>query len=186
MSIWLKAFYILTWVFWTTFLIITFFLGLFIVPIGLMSEHWPRIIKFWDNIEDDPRYNEHMKWWYKKARSSKNPFLRLFPNWWWFAIRNSSNGIRWWFEDRKCSYDGNWIEQDMHANEIQDAGLTVGKRWGWNGWFAFFEYVKINDDNTSTEFWYGWKLDHKTPGLGFAQQFKWKQKISDKHGGEIS
>jgi len=167
-----------------------------------LNEHnWPWLFWLWGNDEDDPRIDDALLWWRLRCATDKVswkgwkntagyllgwiPVLlrRWFPSFWWYQIRNPQRNSGFILKDRECSYSGNWTERDMHANEVQDHGLTVAHRWGWTGWLGMYERVRINDDNTSNEIWIGWKLYHTTPGLGFATQWKRRQKISTIHGG---
>ena len=45
------------------------------------------------------------------------------------------------------------LDAERGAEKLIEAGITVGKRWSYIGWMAGYEYVRINDDNTSTEVW---------------------------------
>ena len=50
------------------------------------------------------------------------------------------------------------------------AGVTRAYRWSYNGLFAGYRVVWLEDDGTYSERWFGWKVGSTVDGMGFAIQ----------------
>ena len=125
-------------------------------------------------------------WFYRKALDASGPMF-WWPDWWWYAIRNPVNNMRFIFEDREANSITNWdvvaFAQDrpkisMEAEKMIEAGQKVAYRWMWSGLFAGYRRVWLNAGNeTYNEIWIGWKLGSDVPGLGFTLQLRFRRKI---------
>jgi len=173
-----KLAYILSWI---PYMLVKFVLSLIglvvlsiVIPLfGKQSLDWPRLFWVWGNDEE-----EYPDWW-KKAAKKENWFIKRFPCWWWYAMRNPVNNTRYWFKEREAAYSGNWATHDMEAQDLYRAGIREAHRWAYNGWFAGYRWVRIDrapgliyaeDPGQYSEWWIGWKVGSKVPGLGFTFQ----------------
>lgn len=176
MSKFRKFLYILSWI---PALLIKFafwLVGLVIIPVALLfgsqkkwrakERYFPRIFFLWDNKEEGCP-----QWWLNDAESGEEgKFAKKFPKWWWFAIRNPVNGMRYVFKDREAKFDG-WQSHDMEAHDLLEAGVTKAARWAYSGIFAGYRVVEVDmDAGTYSEFWIGWKVGSDVEGMGLTIQ----------------
>ena len=158
-----KALHILSWIPIGLIKIALALLGLFVVPIALLFNGWPRLLWLWGNDEESPP-----QWFYSLGRP--------FPDWWWYAIRNPVNNTRFIFKDRAARYETNWsIRGPMEAQQLIDAGQVMAYRWASNGPFAGYRRVWLNGQDKYSEIWFGWKVSSIVPGMGFTMQ--WRRKV---------
>ncbi len=195
-----KALYILSWIPVAAIKIVLALLGLVVVPIALQfdldSRLWPKVFWLWGNDE----HSVAPRWWMHDGKHH-NWFSRKFPNWWWFAIRNPVNNTRFIFEDREVNIDTNWhvriktdepykiVFKPMEPKYLLEAGQQFAYRWSWNGPFAGYRKVWLNEFVPSTdtfptarvdsysEIWFGWKVGSDVPGMGFTMQLRLKREI---------
>ena len=161
---------------WQAFLPVgLIFLGLVVVPIaiatrGPQSKDWPFLFWLWGNDEEGCP-----EWWFRLAEK-KGGIRAKFPAFWWYAIRNNVNNSRYIFEDREAKVEG-WTGESMEAKDLIAAGVSKASRWTYNGFFAGYRRVWLNGDNKYSEFWIGWKVGSKVPGMGFTMQLRRKREI---------
>jgi hypothetical protein len=148
------------------------FLGAFlVVPLALLFKADMKKLPIWGNREEGypdwfDRYVQ--AYWYKK----------IFPRWWWFCIRNSTNNFRYLFDDTKPFKTIGWQDDVMEAHTLIAAGVKSASRWRYRGLLAGYRKVWLNDDGeTYGELWVGWKVGSKVPGLGFTTQLRRKATI---------
>ena len=183
MKTYIKALHILSWIPLIAIKLALALLGLFTVPLALQFsegkyEQWPDIFWVWGNDES----KGVPQWFLDKGRP--------FPNWWWYAVRNPVNNMRFVFKDRNASFFTNWQpDLPMEAQQMIDAGQITAYRWSYNGPFAGYRRVWLNDAKdwnfTSikappthySEIWFGWKVGSGVPGMGFTTQVRLKRKI---------
>ena len=177
----------LGWAWWVYFLPVGLVpLGLVAVPLALIGRndemgkfygrYFATIWFIWDNIGEkgDPPVPQ---WWYDKAASGKAGILaKWFPRWWWFAVRNPANGVRWLFKDREAKFEG-WESKNMEPQDLVDAGVKEATRWAYNGMFAGWKKVKIESENTYSEYWFGWKVGSDVDGMGWTAQVRRKREF---------
>jgi len=162
-------------------------LGLIMVPIALAtqhmtvvpgdhSKHWPDFLWVWGNDEEGCP-----EWWLKREHPW---FIRYWPRFWWFAVRNPFNNFRFVFTDVNTWRDldrleTNWsIDVPMEAGNILAlTGQDSAYRYVRKDWKCGYRRVWLNGDGKYSEFWIGWKLGSPVPGLGFAMQLRLKRKI---------
>lgn len=179
-----KLLYILSWIPMLVIRIGLMILGLVAVPIALMFDeaklwHWPKLLWLWGNDEEGCPM-----WWYQIARI-KGGFIARFPRFWWYAVRNPVNNFRFIFKDREAHILGNWHTASMEAHDLIDAGVRVAYRWAYNGPFAGYRRVWITilpeagfeSVGEYSEFWIGWKVGSKVPGMGFTLQYRRNREI---------
>lgn len=161
--------------------------GLFIVPLALATQsmgfhtdldtekHWPDIFWWWGNDE------EHCpEWWLAHAAEGKaGKIAKWFPRFWWYAIRNPVNNLRFIFKDPEhVNEDTNWTHGDpMEAQQMLQHGQSVAWRYRWSGWMSGYRRVWLHSHGKYSEFWIGWKLHSSVPGLGFSMQYRRKREI---------
>lgn len=201
-----KTLYVVSWIPQTILMLMLMALGLVTVPLALGArcltfefrdppeDFWPDIFWLWGNEEDTPP----PKWWQAKAAQS-SWFVRTFPNFWWYAIRNPVNNFRFLFDDREANWSGNWVSEHMEAREMLENNCKFAYRWAYNGLFAGFRCVYLHgyretpvdlgdeeqgvswavasEADSYTEFWWGWKVGSTVPGMDFTMQFRWKREI---------
>ena len=173
LSWWRKGLYILSWIPVLAFELVGTTLGLFLVPIALRFDKWPKLLWAWGNDEDDPRVDVRMQWYRDKAASQW--WTRYWPNWWWYCIRNPFNNTRFLFDDTKpFKRYGSYTGIYLNGRSLREIGRYKGFRWNVRGWMASYEYVRVLDDTHVREFWIGWKVGATVPGLGFSTQLKWR------------
>lgn len=183
MNWYLKVLYILSWIPISLIKISLAVLGLLAVPLALHAcaykhnmphrDVWPDILWIWGNQEEGPP-----RWWQIDASGSKNPLVRWFPNFWWYAIRNPVNNMRYIFDDREGNLKTNWYEDiPMEAHQMLAVGQQMAFQWVWNGPFAGYRRVWLNGQDRYSEIWFGWKVGSGVPGLGFTTQVRLKRKI---------
>jgi len=170
-----KLLYILSWIPVAIFHIATMLMGLIIVPIAIhlsegKKEQWPDIFWLWGNDEEFIP-----KWWLIRAKE-QNWLIKRFPRFWWFAIRNPVNNFRYIFKDRKAKIEG-WAPQNMEAIDIVAWKVDEAHRWAYNGPFAGYCKIWLNNNGTYSEFWIGWKVGSTIPGMGFTMQLRLNRKI---------
>ncbi len=181
MSPLLKVAYVISWIPMVLVKLVGWALGLIFVPIALQisggnQDHWPGILWLWGNEEDW----DVPQWWYTDCVHAKNPIRRWFPNWWWYAMRNTTNNMRYLFKDRKradIEWSGNWTSASMEPQDLIENGVAEAHRWIYSGPYAGYRKVWLNGNNKYSEFWIGWKLGSTVPGLGFTGQWRRKRKI---------
>ena len=127
-------------------------------------------LPIWGNKEEGypdwfDRYVQ--KFWYKK----------IFPQWWWYVVRNPLNNMRFLFDDSKEYTVVGWQQPSMEAHDLIDADLLVASRWSHRGAMAGYRRVWLNADGTYSEIWFGWKVGSTVPGLGFATQVRLHREI---------
>lgn len=177
-----KAFYILSWIPVAAVHIVLILLGLVAVPFALhlcdyepgipRKDMWPDFFWIWGNDEE-----EVPRWWYNKA--AQNWLTRLFPNFWWYAIRNPVNNFRFIFKDRAANWSGNWVSDVMEPTELIENGVGEAHRWKYNGMFAGYRKVWLNGDGKYSEIWVGWKIGSGVPGMGFTTQVRLNRQIGE-------
>lgn len=150
-------------------------LGLIMVPVALMFNKWPPFAWLWGNDEDGVP-----DWWLARAKD-KHIVARTFPRWWWYAIRNPVNNLRFLFDDvtpDKLHIRTNWNAEGwaMEAPQMQEVGQHTAWRFVRHGWKAGYRRVWLDRD-TYSEIWFGWKLASPVPGLGFAMQVRLNRTI---------
>jgi len=158
---------------WQAFLPVgLIFLGVITVPIALLFDDWPKLLWLWGNDEEGCP-----AWWGEQALA-KGGFIKRFPRWWWYVVRNPVNNLRYVFDDREANYSGNWATQEMEAHSLLGASILSAYRWAFNGAFAGYRSVWINPELnkagniTYSEFWIGWKPGSTVPGMGFTMQYR--------------
>lgn len=185
MNRFIKALHIISWVLIGSVKLGLAILGLFVVPFALIPKDWPRWAWVWGNNE------EGVPDWWMNGVLFDNIIARYFPRWWWYAIRNPVNNSRFIFKDRDAALETNWTtgSQPMEPQKMIDVGVVMAYRWAWNGPFAGYRKVWLNDaknwslvsrEPTPThysELWFGWKLGSDVPGLGFTAQVRLKREI---------
>ena len=157
-------------------------LGLIFVPLGLMLD-WPRLFWLWGNDE------EGCPDWWKRRAKKENIVARTFPCWWWYAIRNPVGNLRFLFEEPSRYHEiTNWAapgfvptadDLKMEARQMQDRGQRMAFRFRRAGWKSGYRRVWLNGNDRYSEFWIGWKLGSRVPGLGFALQLRLKRPVGD-------
>lgn len=152
------------------------FLGLVLVPVALAFDTWPKLLWLWGNDEEQPPL-----WFMKKGRPC--------PTWWWYAIRNPVNNLRFVFADLAPVMTGNWVQDSMEARDLIKAGRIMAYRWAWRGPFAGYRRVWLKDaENWSlsrdhpvpthySEIWFGWKVGSTVPGMGFTTQVRLNREV---------
>jgi hypothetical protein len=176
---------------WPVFVVIKLVgvvLGLAVVPLALAtrnitvekgdhSGHWPDMFWLWGNDEEGCP-----EWWFTRAANGKaGKVAQWFPQFWWYAIRNPVNNMRYLFDDvslSDCYYKSNWQwDKPMEAQQIREAGMGSAFYYIQHSWMSGFRKVWLNSDGRYSEFWIGWKLASGVPGLGFAMQLRLKRKV---------
>lgn len=141
----------------------------------------PLALKFKLNMETLFLYGNREEgcpdWWKNSAAAGEEGKLaKKFPCWWWFAVRNPVNNLRFFFKDREPTYEG-WPGDPMEAGDLLEKGVRKASRWAYSGPFAGYRRVWLNNNTEYSELWIGWKVGSPVPGLGFATQFRYKRKI---------
>lgn len=175
-----KLAYILSWIPALAVKFVLWVIGLFVIPFALLfgsqekfekeGRFFPKVFFLWDNKEEGlPDY-------WIRAAENKHIVAKTFPKWWWFANRNPVNGMRYIFKDREATYVG-WPGEPMEANDLIEAGVTEASRWAYNGAFAGYRTVKLEGNDEYSEFWIGWKVGSRVPGMGLTLQRRKNRKI---------
>lgn len=180
-------------------------LGLVVVPVAILTQrmtlqrlpddeteirkHWPSVLWLWGNDEEGCP-----DWWIDKCanltiepddkwhRRLQKRVMRMFPQWWWYAIRNSVNNLRFVFSDKGTwREDSNWPSNwSMEAAVMQREGYEVAYRYRYRGWQSGYRrvWVKAGED-TYSELYVGFKVGSPVPGLGFTVQPRFNRKIGE-------
>lgn len=157
-------------------------LGLVMVPLCLLVKGGDFRGIFWLWGNDEEHYPE---WWAKRDHPW---WIRPWPRFWWFAIRNPFNNSRFIFEDVDlswCEVSTNWdVSIPMEAPQMIEANQLVAWYFIRCGWKCGYRRVWINGlkkhghpADTYSEAWIGWKLASGVPGLGFAMQLRIKRAV---------
>ncbi len=175
-----KLGYILSWIPPALITLVLWLIGLFFIPSFLINtsqekykmrgRYFSKLWFLWDNKEEGCP-----DWWLRKA-IHKNLLCSTFPRWWWFAVRNPVNGMRYIFKDREAKFEG-WQGKSMEAADLIEAGVESATRWAYNGVFAGYRKVELNGDGTYNEFWVGWKVGSDVDGMGFTLQRRKNREI---------
>jgi len=141
-----------------------------VIPLALLFNVDMKKLPIYGNQEEGypawfDRYVQNF--WYKK----------VFPQWWWFSIRNPLNNMRFLFDDDKPFDKYGWQGDSLEAHDLIAAGVTSASLWRRRGLLAGWRRVWLNDDGTYSEIWFGWKVGSVVPGLGFATQLRLKREI---------
>lgn len=160
------------------------FLGVVMVPLGLVLTRGKMNGIFWLWGNDEEGCPD--RWLDKMAKLTINPddewhqravdrLRRMFPRFWWYAIRNSLGNFRFLFKDYpldECYVHTNWvINQPMEAKQMRIAGVRKAWMWVAKGWKAGYRVVWLEGHDRYSERWYGWKVGGETvPGCGFTWQ----------------
>lgn len=166
-----KLLHIIQWIVVITLMLPFMILGAFtIVPLALLFKVDMKKLPIWGNKEEGyPEWFDRyvQDFWYKK----------IFPRWWWYVIRNPLNNMRFLFDDSKSFDIEGWEPQSMEAHDLIIAGVTSASRWSYRGMTAGYRRVWLNDIDTYSEIWFGWKVGSTVPGMGFATQMRLKRDI---------
>lgn len=162
--------------------------GLIVVPFALLTQrmglehqavedhrrHWPDLFWLWGNDEENCP-----DWWLDRAANGNaGKVAQWFPQFWWYAIRNPVNNMRFLFRDiygfrEDSNWPSNWT---MEPHIMLRNGQAMAYRYRWSGWKSGYRRVWLHSGKY-TEVYVGWKLGSAVPGLGFAMQFRRKRKI---------
>ena len=165
-----KLLHIIQWVGVITLMIPFMLLGAFlVVPLALLFKADMKKLWLWGNAEEGCP-----DWWLKM---DKPAIKDVFPRWWWFVIRNPLNNMRYMFDDSEKFDTYGWQQDSMEAHDLIAADITSASRWRRRGKLASYRRVWLNDIDTYSEFWIGWKVGSTVPGLGFATQLRLKREI---------
>ena len=166
-----KLLHIIQWILVIALMIPLMLLGgVIVIPLALLFNVDMKNLWLWGNEEEGyPEWFDRyvQNFWYKK----------IFPKWWWYTIRNPLNNMRFMFDDKEPFEIEGWQEPSMEAHNLIDAGVTSASRWSYRGAMAGYRRVWLNDVDTYSEFWIGWKVGSTVPGLGFATQLRLKREI---------
>ena len=166
-----KLFHIIQWLFVIALIIpLMIFGGVIVIPFALLFNADMKNLPLYGNREEGyPEWfdNYVQAFWYKN----------IFPRWWWFAVRNPLNNMRFLFSDKDEFKTDGWDKKSMEAHDLLEAGVAVASRWNYRGAFAGYRRVWLNGDNKYSELWFGWKVGSVVPGLGFATQLRLKREI---------
>jgi len=180
MKLYRKALYVLSWIPVALIKIALVLLGLIAVPWALFFPRWPKFLWLWGNDE------EGCPAWWGEMALAKGGFIKQFPRFWWYAVRNPVNNMRYIFKDREANIEG-WGPIRMEAQDLIDNKLDSASRWAWNGPFAGYRRVWVTQPPVDSyytnspeldfpgkysEFWIGWKVGSHVPGMGFAMQLR--------------
>ena len=187
MKTYLKVLHILSWIPLIAIKLALVLLGLIMVPICLATTGGDFTGIFW--LWGNDKSKGVPDWWLNNA--SNKWWTRYWPRFWWYAVRNPVNNLRYVFEDTNAGYIvTNWQvysdEDDrdpMEAQGLVDAKQQMAYRWVYAGPFAGYRRVWINEQPSGgepgkySEIWFGWKLSSDVPGLGFTTQVRLKRDI---------
>ena len=135
--------------------LILFVVGLVLVP--FTSPYHP----IWGNEE-----HPYAPQWFKPDWPFK---LRQY---WWRAIRNPVNNIRFLFEDIRL---GDLEEQKgvpSPDKAVRELGRDSAWRWRRYKYFSEYMYMRRTGYKKYFEFRIGWKIASPVPGLGFTIQLR--------------
>lgn len=201
MNKFVKALHIASWVLLVPIHIIGILLGLVFVPIALKFDKWPKLLWLWGNDkpndQPDDVPNVAPTWWLDQVRAKAYPatkfsfssegfkylyikFLKKYPSFYYFAIRNPFNNRRFIFKDPDAAeVETNWnSEEPMESQPMQDVGQKVAYAWKFSGPFASYRKLELLDNTYYRETWVGWKVGSPVPGLAFTMQYR-KGKIGN-------
>ena len=145
-------------------------------PLGDEHERLPRWAWLWDNDEDGIDGPP----WYRNGYALKHPVAKHFPRFWWLAVRNPVNNLRFVrpfmmvVDSRKVDYIGD----RFRSFSIHTARTHRRAIWflAWQGWRAGFWLIRPRDDGTHLRIRIGWKVtpwdsyepvEGRTVGVGF-------------------
>lgn len=162
MRVWIavrKVLFVLSWIPFLLIKLVLALLGLVVVPIALWRKADMTKLPVWGNREGV------LSFW-------------KGSDFWWYAIRNPVNNLRFCFQDPEEFYsETNWSMDSMEAAEMQEAGQAMAYYWRWSGWKSCYRRVWLNDNLHYSEIWFGWKIGSSVPGLGFTSQVRLKRDI---------
>jgi len=173
MMIFRRIFFVATWIVTIPFILALIIAGLVLVPFALgyekLFKRWPKLLWLWGNDEEGCP-----DWW---LNMDKPKVKDVFPCWWWYAIRNPVNNMRFLFDDDKPFHTYGWIQESMEAHDLLEQKVRKAWRWRFRGVLCGYRRVWLNDNGHYSEFWIGWKVGSKVPGLGFATQLRLNREI---------
>jgi len=178
MKTYLKVLHILSWIPLIAIKLVLVLLGLIMVPVclGTTGGEFTGMFWLWGNDESKGVPD----WWLNNA--SNKWYTRHWPRFWWYAVRNPVNNLRYLFEDREANITG-WGPQSLEASDLIRDKRQSAYRWAYSGPFAGYRRVWINEQPSGgepgkySEIWFGWKLSSDVPGLGFTTQVRLKRDI---------
>ena len=166
-----KMAHIFSWLLIIQEMIPAMLFGAFVaIPLALLFKIDMQEFPIWGNAEENPP-----EWFYRKA--AKTWYIRYWPRWWWYSVRNPLNNLRFLFNDREDYITEGWPHGPMEAQDLIDLGLTSAYRWRERGLMAGYRVVWLEDDDKYSELWFGWKVGSIVPGLGFATSIRLKRDI---------
>lgn len=166
--------------------------GFIVIPLALLFKIDMKELWLWGNREEGypARFDRYVQdFWYKK----------IFPQWWWYTVRNPLNNMRFMFDDDAPFDIDGWEPQSMEAHDLIIADIESTSRWSYRGAMAGYRRVWLTVQKKDKlllikslfklrrvyrsagiyygEFWIGWKVGSIVPGLGFATQLRLKREI---------
>lgn len=176
-----KMLFVLSWIPMLAVKLVLMLLGLVVVPLALTTRyltaspvydenHWPGIFWLWGNDEEGCP-----QWW----RERKHPwYIRPWYRFWWYAIRNPANNLRFCFQDpEEFHAETNWSMDSMEAAQMQKASQSMAYYWRWHKWKSCYRRVWLNGNLNYSEIWFGWKIGSPVPGCGFTSQVRLRRRI---------
>jgi hypothetical protein len=169
----MKLLFILSWIPLLLLKLVLALLGLVVIPLALWFKMDMVSLPVWGNREEGCP-----DWWLRMAKD-KSWFVRTFPTFFWFAVRNPVNNMRYILEDTDDYHmETNWhVDRHMEPAELQQENQKMAFAWRWTGWKSGYRRVWLNSNTTYSEIWFGFKLGSSVPGLGFTSQVRLKRKI---------
>jgi len=100
-----------------------------------------------------------------------SPYVRRFA---YMALRNPVNNHRFIFDDVIFwKTTGDPAAFDTEGYHLAKQGIHSASGWRCSGWIAGYRYIWLNKGpNKYSEFYIGWKVGSKVPGLGFTFQLR--------------
>lgn len=154
----------------------TRYLSLEVLDKETVRNHWPDIFWLWGN-------DEHgcPDWWFRKAKEG-HWFMKTFPEFWWYAVRNPVNNLRFLFDDVDASELSdivtNWHPyMMMEPNNLIKEEVSMAYYLVRYKWKVGFRIVWLGNPDKYSEIWFGWKIASGVPGLGFTTQIRLNRNI---------
>ena len=132
-------------------------LGLVMVPLMLAFTNRPAwLFRPWY----DP--TGVAQWWPAYVEREGNAFVKRFPMFWWFAIRNPANGLRT-YSGLACDVFQSqlkWRDNDLPTNPkpLRATGKRLGWFYAWHGVYSGFWACVLWNKTHHAKFRIGWKL----------------------------
>jgi hypothetical protein len=181
-----KLLYILSWLPVGALNVVMLLIGIPVVAYFARwpMRRWPSWTWIWQNDGDAKDVSlgaaggDHdiPRWYLKKHGPAGDGWSAYKLRFCYMALRNPVNNHRYIFEDVDTWRTwGAPMAFDTEASHLDKLGLKNASGWRYSGLIAGYKFIWISGPGKYSEFYIGWKVGSRVPGLGFTFQLRLKR-----------